>query len=87
MCIHLILLLSALLSSVHGRQNVTIDDPDASIVYAPTASWSVSASNALNVGGSHRLTQDTTATATFTFTGMNLLIFPLVSSANLESQV
>ncbi|KAF5369706.1 hypothetical protein D9615_010177 [Tricholomella constricta] len=71
MFLHLVLFLSILwLKLVHCRHNVTIDDLDPSIVYNPRASWVLSSQSSLNVGGAHMLTQDMSATATFTFTGV-----------------
>ncbi|KAG6837293.1 hypothetical protein H0H93_011895 [Arthromyces matolae] len=52
------------------RHNVTVDDQDSSIVYNPRSSWTLSANSSLDVGGAHMLTQDPSATATFTFTGV-----------------
>ncbi|KAG6814492.1 hypothetical protein H0H92_000017 [Tricholoma furcatifolium] len=59
-CLHLVLCL----------HNVTVDDQDPSIVYNPRSSWTLSANSSLDYGGAHMLTQDPTATATFTFTGV-----------------
>lgn len=73
MFIHLLVLSSIVrFTSVYGRHNITVDDPDPAIIYAPANSWILSANNSLNVGGAHMLTQDKTATATFTFTGVFL---------------
>lgn len=66
---HLVLfLIISWLNLVSCRHNVTIDDPNPSIVYK--GNWVLSANNSLNAGGAHILTQDPTATATFTFTGV-----------------
>lgn len=79
MFIHLtLLLLSSIILSiktVNGRHNVTVDDQDPTIIYVPVTSWALSATSNLSAGGAHMLTQDPTATATFTFNGM-LSIFP-----------
>ncbi|GLB34397.1 hypothetical protein LshimejAT787_0112810 [Lyophyllum shimeji] len=53
---------------VSCRHNFTVDDHDPSIVYKGT--WVLSANDSLDVGAFHMLTQDPTATATFTFTGV-----------------
>ncbi|RDB19845.1 hypothetical protein Hypma_013131 [Hypsizygus marmoreus] len=71
MFLHHVLLVTILcFALVQGLHNVTVDDPDPSIIYTPATSWSQSANNSLNAGGAHKLTQDPTATATFTFTGV-----------------
>ncbi|KAF9463646.1 hypothetical protein BDZ94DRAFT_1258190 [Collybia nuda] len=71
MFIHLLILSSlARFSSVYARHNVTVDDRDPAIVYAPPGAWTLSANNSLNAGGAHMLTQNPTATATLTFTGV-----------------
>ncbi|KAF8165989.1 hypothetical protein B0H34DRAFT_743864 [Crassisporium funariophilum] len=62
--------LSAWLHLVLAARNVTIDDQDPSIIYAPPGAWSKSADNALNSGGAHMLTQNPNATASFNFTGI-----------------
>ncbi|KAF8076981.1 hypothetical protein FPV67DRAFT_1715941 [Lyophyllum atratum] len=68
---HLLFFLSiSWLDVVLCRHNVTIDDQDPSIAYVPRQSWVLSANSNLNAGGAHMLTQDMTATATFTFTGV-----------------
>jgi hypothetical protein len=62
-----------LLRLVHAQQNViSVDDNDPSIVY--TGSWDPDSEHpsGLDFGGSHTLSADTTATATFTFTGKRL---------------
>jgi hypothetical protein len=74
MVFHLRLLILALLFrvlflGVHAQRNVTLDDQDSTIVYAPAGAWSRSADNSLDYGGAHMLTQNPAATATFTFTG------------------
>ncbi|KAF9535204.1 hypothetical protein CPB83DRAFT_889107 [Crepidotus variabilis] len=49
--------------------NVTVDDGDGRIAYAPAGAWAKSAQTSLNYGDSHMLTQNPTATATFIFKG------------------
>ncbi|KAJ7584999.1 hypothetical protein C8J56DRAFT_862607 [Mycena floridula] len=50
-------------------RNITVDDSDVSIIYS--TGWSTSdINNPLNFGGFHHLSENRTATATFTFTGV-----------------
>lgn len=55
--------------AVHAASNVTIDDGDGRIAYSPAGVWAKSAQTSLNYGGSHMLTQNPAAKATFNFTG------------------
>ncbi|KAF8886946.1 hypothetical protein BD779DRAFT_542299 [Infundibulicybe gibba] len=55
-----------------ARQNISIDDPSPSISYTPIASWGKTAPTSLDEGGSHMLTTDPGATATFSFTGVRV---------------
>ena len=57
------------LRAVHALHNVTVDDDDSSITYSPSTSWNETDFDDLNIGGRHMVTSDTSATATFTFTG------------------
>ncbi|KAG5634304.1 hypothetical protein H0H81_002475 [Sphagnurus paluster] len=69
--IHLALLLSLpWLHFARCAHNVTVNHQDPSIQYTPPASWIVSAPSTLDAAGTHMLTQDPAATATFTFTGV-----------------
>lgn len=81
----LVALFVVVLRLVDGRHNVTIDDPDPSIVYAPPGAWNRSATNALDYGGSHMLTQIPNATASFNFTGVLNLFFDFIVFAELLS--
>ncbi|PPQ88688.1 hypothetical protein CVT25_010122 [Psilocybe cyanescens] len=55
---------------VGASHNVTVDDDDTTqIIYDPPDSWRETPFDPLNAGGRHRVTSDTDATATFTFTG------------------
>jgi len=63
-----------LVALCNGQQNITVDDNDSSIVYAPSDSW-VTVSDSMDIGGSHKVTIDTVATATFTFTGLNSSLY------------
>ena len=65
----LVALFVVVLRLVDGRHNLTIDDQDPSIVYAPTGAWNRTAASTLDYGGSHMLTQNPNATASFNFTG------------------
>ena len=67
--IQLVLLLTICRCLVHGRHNVTVNSQSQLITYLPAASWNLSAPNSLDAGGAHMLTGNSTATATFTFTG------------------
>jgi hypothetical protein len=49
--------------------NVTVDDTDPSIAYAGSWEPSVSHTSGLDIGGTHTVSEDATASATFTFTG------------------
>lgn len=53
-----------------AQQNITVDDTNPGIVYAPPGAWVLSANSSLDIGGTHMLTQNPNGTATFTFTGM-----------------
>ncbi|KAJ7585000.1 hypothetical protein C8J56DRAFT_140095 [Mycena floridula] len=56
-------------ASAFADHNVTVDDTDASIVYSN--GWSNSDfNNPLDYGGFHHLSENTTSTATFSFTGI-----------------
>lgn len=60
--------LSTLLPAVFADWNVTVDDSDPAIQYSD--GWTLSAeTNPLNFGGFHHLSDQSTATATFIFTG------------------
>ena len=69
--IHLLFLLLSVLYVVHAQTNVTVDDSDSSIVYAPVTapSWTTPGPSPLDYGNYHHLSEDPSATATFTFTG------------------
>ena len=54
---------------VNAVYNVTVDDNDGSITYDPPSSWNETEIDELDSGGQHMVTSDTSATATFTFTG------------------
>jgi len=82
MVFHLHLFILALFSwflflQVFAQKNVTVDDKDSAIVYAPAGAWVPSASNSLDYGGAHTLTQNATATATFNFTGACVRVIQL----------
>ncbi|KIM38675.1 hypothetical protein M413DRAFT_447636 [Hebeloma cylindrosporum] len=66
----LTILYCVLFLRVRAQRNVTLDDQDLAIVYAPAGAWSRSADNSLDYGGAHMLTQNPAATATFNFTGV-----------------
>jgi len=68
-CLTLVLILPF----ASSLQNITIDDASSAIVYTPLASWNVSAPSTLDVGGTHKLTQDQAAFATFNFTGVYII--------------
>lgn len=57
------------LRAVHALHNVTVDDNENSITYSPPSSWNETDFDVLNIGGRHMVTSDTSATASFTFTG------------------
>lgn len=65
-----ILAILGLLPVVQAAHNVTVDDNDASVQYS--SGWEISSSSSLNYGGSHHLTEQRTATASFTFTGASV---------------
>jgi hypothetical protein len=69
MVLHLLTLL-LILPVVSSLHNITIDDSSSAIVYSPPASWTKSAPSTLDSGGTHTLTEDPAAIATFTFTGV-----------------
>ena len=54
---------------------MTIDDNDPSIIYQPPTSWSESVFDVLDAGGRHRVTSDSSATASFTFTGSFFFVY------------
>jgi len=54
--------------AVVAQSNITVDDSAKSIVYS--AGWGLSAPSPLDYGGSHHLSGDQSAFATFTFTGV-----------------
>ncbi|KAJ7733065.1 hypothetical protein DFH07DRAFT_755043 [Mycena maculata] len=63
--------LPALLHVVHAQQNVTIDDTDfAMITYSGIWEASSTHRSPLDYNGSHTLSSDSAASATFTFTGV-----------------
>jgi len=53
-----------------AAQNFTVDDGDPSITY--TGQWNDTLYDPLNAGGSHKVTGNPDATASFTFTGARL---------------
>ena len=65
---------------VFAAENVTVDDQNPSIIYSPPRAWSESAPSTLDLGGSHKLTQNPNATASFNFTGNFFFDFGLSSS-------
>ncbi|KAF9476791.1 hypothetical protein BDN70DRAFT_923057 [Pholiota conissans] len=69
--IHLLILIFAFLNhAVYAQNNITIDDTNAAISYAPAGAWVVSTNSTLDFGGAHMLTQNPNATAVFNFTGI-----------------
>jgi len=64
-----ILLSWVLFLRVGAQRNITLDDQDTSIVYAPPTAWSQTDRSSLDHGGAHMLTSEPGATATFKFTG------------------
>lgn len=63
LCLTAILVLS--FTSTYAFATILlVDDQDPSIVYSPRSSWDMIAGGQLDQGGTHMLTQDTTATAT-----------------------
>ena len=62
-------LLAYLVCGAAAQQNITIDDTNPAIAYAPAGAWVVSAHSSLDFGGAHMLTQNPNGTATFNFTG------------------
>jgi hypothetical protein len=72
MLIKLILLLTSFRGIVYGLHNVTVYSQDSQITYSP-GDWSLSQPNSLDAGGNHMLTQHSTGTATFTFTGIEII--------------
>ncbi|KAJ7036733.1 hypothetical protein C8F04DRAFT_1094235 [Mycena alexandri] len=71
----------AVLSFVSGLRNVTLDDSDSAIVYS--AGWNVSSgTNSLDFNGSLHFSDNSTASASFTFRGVAVyLMDPFWSSA------
>lgn len=75
MFIHLLILFSISPRVAHCLHNVTVYSSDPSITYTPpTGSWISSVNNSLDAGNFHKLTQDTTATANFTFNGCSISV-------------
>ncbi|KAF8179237.1 hypothetical protein BJ912DRAFT_1023912 [Pholiota molesta] len=73
MICHLLIRLLVFALYTHGvcaQSNITIDDTNSSIAYAPAGAWVVSSNSTLDFGGAHMLTQNPNATATFSFTGI-----------------
>ena len=56
---------------VLATHNVTIDDTDPSIVYSGAWVPDSELTNTLACGGSHRFSNDSSATATWQFTGQS----------------
>jgi hypothetical protein len=76
MIFHLLIRLLVFALYTHGvcaQSNITIDDTNSSIAYAPAGAWVVSSNSTLDFGGAHMLTQNPNATATFSFTGASLV--------------
>ena len=76
MIVHLHLLIPILFSwvlflRVDAQKNVTLDDVDPAIVYAPRGVWSPpdNETNLLDYGGTHMYANDPEATATLNFMG------------------
>ncbi|KAF8888148.1 hypothetical protein CPB84DRAFT_1749551 [Gymnopilus junonius] len=71
-----LLLLFSSLDVARAAHNVTVDDTDTTIIdYEPPTSWDEAPPDPLDANGSHMVTVDSSATATFTFTGEEY--FPL----------
>ncbi|KAF8806043.1 hypothetical protein BYT27DRAFT_7339295 [Phlegmacium glaucopus] len=51
-------------------KNVFIDDQDSSITYSPPGEWEITKHTTLDYGGTHKLTSNPNATASFNFTGI-----------------
>ena len=64
-----VLLIYNLNVTVLALENVTVDDPNPSITYSPRGAWAESSPNTLDFGGTHMLTSNPSATASFNFTG------------------
>ena len=66
-----IFFLQFLLLAAWGQTAHRVDDDDAQITYSPLASWHRNEeSNPHDEGGFHMVTDDATATASFSFTGV-----------------
>jgi hypothetical protein len=61
----------------NGQQNITADDSDSSIIYAPRDGWNT-VSDLMDIGGTHKVTTNPVATATFTFTGSDSSLYPFL---------
>ncbi|KDR84476.1 hypothetical protein GALMADRAFT_206081 [Galerina marginata CBS 339.88] len=72
----LLLLLCCAFDTALAAHNLTVDDTDTvSIVYDPPDSWRESAPNPLSQDGSHAVTSDVDATATFEFIGTAIYFY------------
>ena len=74
MIVHQRLLIAILLPwvldlRVDAQKNVYLDDQDPRIVYTPPEAWNQTDRSRLDYGGSHMLTDNPEATATFKFKG------------------
>ncbi|KJA20992.1 hypothetical protein HYPSUDRAFT_68122 [Hypholoma sublateritium FD-334 SS-4] len=67
-------LIACLARGAAAQQNITIDDTNPAIAYAPAGAWVVSANSSLDFGGAHMLTQNPNGTATFNFTGIAVFL-------------
>jgi hypothetical protein len=63
-----LLFFAVIVAVVQAVHNVTVDDTSSLIVYS--GNWSNTTSS-WDYGGSHSYSQDPTATATFSFTGLS----------------
>jgi hypothetical protein len=61
--------------AVSAMTNVTVDDSDALILYNPPSDWGVSVVSSLDYNGTHHLSQNSSASAIFTFTGSHAIGF------------
>jgi len=82
----LVWVLTLIFNAVYALQNFTVDDTDVRIHY--TGQWNTkSLPGNYDYGGSHQWSSDPTATATFTFTGVEVYYMSALFSASVTSQI
>ncbi|KAF8804293.1 hypothetical protein BYT27DRAFT_7039522, partial [Phlegmacium glaucopus] len=77
----------AFLLAVNAIHNLSADDNDPSIIYQPPGTWGLSNYNTYDEGGQHKLTSNSSANASFTFTGVAIYFYSPLWTFPVTTQV